>query len=92
MNPDLTLAQVGTLRVWADMWEQEAIAEPVIHAGYGEVALLLRRAANQAIRAVGPAVRHDPTPEPSVKPVFVDHGIAPTPNTEHVRADEEADG
>jgi hypothetical protein len=92
VNPDLALAQAGTMRVWAQEWERKAIADPVIHAGYGEVALLLRRAADQAAKAVGPAIRHDMIAEPSAKPVFVDHGIAPTPNTEYVRPDEEADG
>jgi hypothetical protein len=56
VQPDVALAQAGTLREWAEQWERNA--QP--HEGAGEAAFLLRRAAAM-IEAV---VSGMPEPEP----------------------------
>lgn len=88
MGPDLALAQASTLRLWSEMWEREAVAEPTIHAGYGEVAFLMRKAADRIVSVAAPEMKRHMV-APSAPEVFADHGIPPTAPTEGVRPDED---
>lgn len=54
MHKDVVSAQAETLQTWADQWELEA-GEPGSD-GYGEVTMLLRRAAAQMKRCMGVAM------------------------------------
>lgn len=51
MNRDVSMAQLATLRDWADQWEREARVTDA--GGEREVAYLLRRAARKICLAAG---------------------------------------
>jgi hypothetical protein len=80
VHPEVVAAQVATMREWADQWEREALLDPALNAGYGEVAMLLRRTARNALRAVEPAATIPPSTVEAATPV-------PTTNAE-AREDE----